>query len=66
MKHKAVEALVRQQFNIPEDTDVTVTFLALDGRLYDFEIEWWSGESLRYQCNCKLPHLECQKQDMEA
>lgn len=64
MKHKAVEAMVRVQFNIPDDIEVLVTFLALYNEHYEFEIEWWSGESVRHQCNCRLPHLAQQNQDM--
>ena len=63
MKNKAVEAMARIQFNIPDDTDVSVTFIFFNDEHYEFEIEWWSEESVRHQCNCRRPQLAQQKQD---
>lgn len=60
MKHKAVENLVRTQFNIPENQKVSVTFLARVDDLYEYEVEWWDENQNRYQSNMKLPHIEYQ------
>lgn len=64
MKHKAVEALVRIQFNIPEDEPVTVNHVMYDGSEYHFEVSWYSDEGDFYhQCNLKLPHISFQTKD---
>lgn len=61
MKHKAVESMVRIQFNIPDDEPVTVKFLSLIGNNYDFEVSWYSDEGDFYhQCNLTLPHISFQ------
>ena len=58
MKHKAVEALVRIQFNIPEEEPVKVEFLAFYNNKYYFEVSWYSDEGDFYhQCNLTLPHI---------
>jgi len=66
MKNKAVESLIRIQFNIPEDIDVKVRCLGhttIDSRTsYDFEIEWWK-EDVRNVIAVMMPHLSVKKTD---
>jgi len=55
MKNKAVEAMVRVQFNIPEDTQVTVKCMARVDNMFEFEVEWMDDDNILYQCPVKLP-----------
>lgn len=63
MKHAAVEKLVRTQFNIPTDSEVVVKCLACINDTYEFEVEWWDSNLVRYQSNFSLPHIEFQVDD---
>lgn len=58
MRNKAIELMVRCQFNIPQETKVSVTCLACVNSFYDYEVEWWDGNDVRYQSNFTLPHIE--------
>lgn len=56
MKNKAVEALFRAQFNVPEEIKVDVVFKATVGEVYEF----WVGCAFlgsRYECTLKLNSL---------
>lgn len=67
MKHKAVEVLVRVQFNIPDETHVKVQFLSSVDNNYEFEVEWYGDEGdYRHQCNLTLPSISFQTQDMTS
>jgi hypothetical protein len=56
MKNKAVEAMIRTQFNIPQTDPVTVTFHYFQGGNYHFEVEWvWDG--CMNKCVVDLPQL---------
>ena len=56
MKNKAVEALFRAQFNIPEEVHVGVLFLAVVGEVYEFYVEY-SFLGNNYECKIKLNSL---------
>ena len=58
MKNSAVKALVRTQFNIPENVDIRVECISCINGTYNFEVEWWDENQVRYQCNMNLPHIE--------
>lgn len=58
MRNKAVELMVRCQFSIPDETEVSVTCLACVNNQYEYEVEWWDSKDVRYQSNFKLPHIE--------
>lgn len=64
MKNSAVRALVREQFNIPQEMFISINCLAIVGNMYEFEVEWWDNndETIRYQSNFKLPHIEVQSE----
>lgn len=64
MKNKAIEAMIRAQFNVPEDVDVTVEFLAMVQGNYEFEV-FWMVDSVHHQCNCVLPQLTTQTKKLE-
>ncbi len=58
MKNKTVEAMVRTQFNLPDDnTTVTVVFLVSEGGFYEFDVCWFVDE-ISFQLKVKLPFLE--------
>lgn len=40
MKNKAVEAMVRVQFNIPDDVEVEVEFLYYENKKHSFCVQW--------------------------
>lgn len=56
MKHRAVEALVRAQFNINDNIDVTVKMLMYVDGFYDFAVEWCDGYIIN-TCELKLPQI---------
>jgi len=58
MKNAAVKAMVRVQFNIPDDADVSVKCLMCDSSGYHFEVEWYDKNDVRYQSNFTLPRIE--------
>lgn len=58
MRNKAVELMVRCQFNIPENVEVSVRCLGCTNSQYDYEVEWWDNKDIRYQSNFTLPHIE--------
>jgi len=64
MKHKAVENLIRTQFNIPENIIVKVNFLYMANSLYTFEVEWYDN-GCRNQCNLSLPHISFQSEHIK-
>jgi len=62
MKNKTVEAMLRTQFNIPEDVGVFVNCVASEEKdgttFYEFECEWFDYDNTFYSVNARLPHLE--------
>ena len=43
MKFKAIEAMLRVQYDIPASVDVSVTLLTSYNSSYTFISEWWDG-----------------------
>jgi hypothetical protein len=64
MKHSAVEALVRDQFDIGEDQEVTVEYLHYSCGWYLFEVHWIDDMDVLHQVNMELPHLNCRQKNM--
>lgn len=66
MKNKAVEAMVRVQFNIPNDNKtVSVVFLASDGGMYEFDVSWIATD-VSFQFKIKLPYINPNLTDLSG
>ncbi len=60
MKNSTVEIMIRNQFNIPPETSVTVEFESSMyngcGKFYNFNVTWYDETSI-YRVETALPHL---------
>lgn len=68
MKNKAIEAMMRHQYQIPESVEVEVEFLWAVSSTFTFKVSWWIEDSQYVrevevtQSNLKLRHTMSEKQ----
>lgn len=48
MRHKAIESMMRIQYQIPENIDVNIKFISLIGDEYEFSAEWWIESTMHF------------------
>ena len=63
MKNKAVEAMLRVQFNIPKTVNVRVDCLATVDHVYEFEACWYIDDTM-HECEFKIPHIDLTVKDL--
>ena len=63
MKNKAVEDMLRVQFEIDKDIPVVVEFIASINSKYQFKCHWWE-ENIRCSVDTELPHLNMHCQEI--
>jgi len=61
MKNAAVRALYRQQFSIPEETNITVECWLRGDAGYVFSVEWCDENDVTHKSNIVLPQIEVEK-----
>lgn len=64
MKNKAVELMVRCQFNIPDSQSVDVEFLHQQESTYHFEAFWLEG-TVHKQCNLEIKSSGLQSRELD-
>ena len=56
MKNSAVEAMIREQFNLQPITVVKIIFVAFFDNLYEFSAEWSTDDKFHF-CYIKIPPI---------
>jgi len=61
MKNKAVENMIRTQFNIEDSVKVKITFILYMNDIYEFDVEWYEGD-VRHHTVLQLPRIKIKRQ----